>query len=367
MNSELFEALEMLEKEKGISVDYMLERVEAALIVAYKKDRDGRTNVRVDINKENHTIKMYEQKTVVENVEDPELEISLEDARKVSRKYSIGSICEIELKPKTFRRLSAQNAKQIITQGIREAERSNIIREYESKKEEIITAVVDRIDPENGDALVDTGTSKVFLKKDEQIPGERLNVGDRIKVFVTEVMKEPLRGPVVSLSRTAPGLVKRLFELEIPEIQEGVVVIMSISREAGSRTKMAVMSRDENVDPIGTCIGNKGMRIQNIINELNGEKIDIIKYSENPAEYISAALSPATVNRVVIDSEKSCRVVVDPDQLSLAIGKEGQNARLAARLTGFRIDIKTMADFEKEEKEKQAIIDAADSGDNTGM
>jgi len=364
MNSELFEALELLEKEKGIAVDYMLERVEAALVSAYKRDRNGLANVRVEINKEKKSIRMFEQKNIVEEVLDPEQEITLDDAHSVSKRYKLGDVCEIELKPKNFRRLSAQTAKQVIIQGIREAERSMMIKEYESKKEEIITAIVDKVDPENEDVLVDTGTSKVYLKKMDQIPGEHFNVGDRIKVFVTEVMKETLRGPLVSLSRTAPGLVKRLFELEIPEIQDGTVVIMSITREAGSRTKMAVMSRDPNVDPIGACIGNRGMRIGSIVNELRGEKIDIVKYSEDPAEYITAALSPAEVKEVVLDSEKSCRVVVDADQLSLAIGKEGQNARLAARLTGFKIDIKTKSALEEEEAAKQAFIDAADDSES---
>jgi len=367
MNSELFEALELLEKEKGIAVDYMLERVEAALISAYKRDRNGLANVRVEINKDKKSIRMFEQKNIVEEVMDPEQEITLDEAHNVSKRYKLGDVCETELKPKNFRRLSAQTAKQVIIQGIREAERSMMIKEYESKKEEIITAIVDKVDPENEDVLVDTGTSKVYLKKMDQIPGEHFNVGDRIKVFVTEVMKESLRGPLVSLSRTAPGLVKRLFELEIPEIQDGTVVIMSITREAGSRTKMAVMSRDPNVDPIGACIGNRGMRIGSIVNELRGEKIDIVKYSEDPAEYITAALSPAEVKEVVLDSEKSCRVVVDADQLSLAIGKEGQNARLAARLTGFKIDIKTKSALEEEEAAKQAFIDAADESENDSI
>ncbi len=367
MNSELFEALGLLEKEKGISVDYMLERVEAALISAYKRDRNGLDNVRVEIDKDKQTIRMFEQKNIVETVEDPETEISLEDALKVNRKYSLGGVCETELKPKNFRRLSAQTAKQVIIQGIREAERSMMIKEYESKKEEIITAIVDKIDPDNEDVLVDTGTSKVYLKKNEQIPGEKFSVGEHIKVFVTEVMKESVRGPLVNLSRTAPGLVKRLFELEIPEIHDGTVVIMSITREAGSRTKMAVMSRDPNVDPIGACIGNKGMRIQPIITELRGEKIDIIKYSEDPAEYISAALSPAEVKEVIIDSERSCRVVVAADQLSLAIGKEGQNARLAARLTGYKIDIKTKSALEEEEAAKRAFIDAAEENSDANV
>ena len=286
MNSELFTALELLEKEKGIDVDYMLERVEAALISAYKRDTNGLANVRVDINKDKQVIRMFEQKTVVEEVTDEALEISLEDARKISKRHSLGNICEIELKPKNFRRLSAQTAKQVIIQGIREAERSMMIKEYESKKEEIITAIVDKVDPENEDVLVDTGTSKVYLKKMDQIPGEHFNVGDRIKVFVTEVMKETLRGPLVSLSRTAPGLVKRLFELEIPEIQDGTVVIMSITREAGSRTKMAVMSRDPNVDPIGACIGNRGMRIQSITKELRDEKIGRASCRERVCEAV---------------------------------------------------------------------------------
>ncbi len=367
MNSELFTALNLLETEKGISTDYMLERVEAALVNAYKRERNGLANVRVDINKEKQVIRMYEQKTIVEEVLDEETEITLADAKKISRRYSLGDVCEIELKPKNFRRLSAQTAKQVIIQGIREAERSMMIKEYENKKEEIISAIVDKVDPENEDVLVDTGTSKVYLKKQDQIPGERFSVGEHIKVFVTEVMKESLRGPLVSLSRTAPGLVKRLFELEIPEIQDGTVLIRSITREAGSRTKMAVESRDPNVDPIGACIGNRGMRIQSIVNELRGEKIDIIKYSEDPVEYISAALSPAAVKEVIIDSEKTCRVVVDADQLSLAIGKEGQNARLAARLTGFKIDIKTRSALENEEAAKKAFIDSADESDDSAQ
>jgi N utilization substance protein A len=360
MNSELFDALDMLEREKGISKDYMLERVEAALVSAYKRDRNGLANVRVEIDKEKQSIRMFEQKRIVDEVTDENQEISLEEALKINRKYALGNVCEIELKPKNFRRLSAQTAKQVIIQGIREAERTLMLQEYESKKEEIITAIVDKVDPESEDVLVDTGTSKVYLKKADQIPGEHFTVGEHIKVFVTEVMKESLRGPLVQLSRTEPGLVKRLFELEVPEIQDGIVVITNITREAGSRTKMAVMSRDPNVDPIGACIGNRGMRIQSIVNELRGEKIDIIKYSEDPIEFISAALSPAEVKEVILDSEKSCRVVVSPDQLSLAIGKEGQNARLAARLTGFKIDIKTKAALEEEEAAKKAFIDAAD-------
>lgn len=236
-------------------------------------------------------------------------------------------------------------AKNVLVQAIREAERSMMLREYEEKKEEIVTATVDKVDPVTGDLIVDTGTSRVTLKKEEQIPGEVYNVNDKLKVFIMEVKKENAeRGPLVTISRTHAGLVKRLFELEVPEIQDGTVIIKGVSREAGVRTKLAVMSRDENVDPIGACIGSRRMRINNITDELHGEKIDIIKYSDDPAEYIAKALAPATVDKVIIEGERACRAVVAEDQLSLAIGKEGLNARLAARLTGFKIDIKTTAD-----------------------
>lgn len=341
MNTEFFNALEALEKERGIPKEYMLERVEAALISAYKKDSGGNSNVRVVLDPVKKDVKVYQLKNIVETVEDPETEISLEDAKKVNRKYTLGGVAEFEVKTKNFGRISAQTAKQVIIQGIREAERSMMIREYESKKEEVITATVVKIDPQNGNVVVDTGTSEAVLLKGEQIPGEEFEVGEHIKVFVMEVKNE-IKGPIVTLSRTHFGLVKRLFELEVPEIQDGTVVIKGIAREAGSRTKMAVESRDENVDPVGACIGNRGGRISSILNELHGEKIDIVKYSEQPEEYVLAALSPASVKSVTMDGERSCRVIVAPDQLSLAIGKEGQNARLAARLTGYKIDIKTV-------------------------
>jgi N utilization substance protein A len=279
------------------------------------------------------------QKEVVEEVTNPQCEISLEDAKAISKRHKLGSMVETEVKTKNFRRLSAAAAKSVIIQGIREAERGMMIREYENKKEEIITATVLRTDETTGNVTVDTGTSIATLIKSEQIPGDSFADGDRIKVFVTEVKKES-RGPLVTLSRTHPGLVKRLFELEIPEIQDETVVIKSVTREAGSRSKIAVYSNDPSVDPVGACIGNRSMRINTIINELCGEKIDIIRYSESPEEYISSALSPANVNKVIVEDEKVCRVYVDADQLSLAIGKEGQNARLAARLTGYKIDIK---------------------------
>ena len=285
-------------------------------------------------------VKVYRVRNIVETVEDPETEISLDDAKKLSRRYTLGGVVETEVKTKNFGRISAQTAKQVIIQGIREAERSMMIREYESKKEEVITATVVKIDPQNGNVIVDTGTSEAVLLKGEQIPGEEFEVGEHVKVFVMEVKNE-LKGPIVTLSRTHFGLVKRLFELEVPEIQDGTVIIKGIAREAGSRTKIAVESRDENVDPVGACIGNRGSRISSILGELRGEKIDVVKYSDVPEEYISAALSPAAVKSVSLDGERSCRVLVAPDQLSLAIGKEGQNARLAAKLTGYKIDIKT--------------------------
>mgnify|MGYP004518463663 FL=1 len=342
MNAEFFDALECLEKEKGIPKEYMLEKVEAALISAYKRDNAGYSNVRILIDPEKKDVRMYSQREVCEEVEDPNTQISLEDARRKNKKYKFGDVFETEIKMKDdFRRLGAQTAKQVIIQGIREAERGMMIKEYEDKKGEIITAKVQRVDPVTGNLNVDTGTSVATLLRSEQIPGERYSVGDMIKVYVMEVRKEATKGPVVTLSRTHPGLVKRLFELEVPEIQDGTVVIRNITREAGSRTKISVESREENVDPVGSCIGARGMRINRIVDELSGEKIDIIPYSEDPETYVKAALSPASVNTVIMDGDRACRVYVDADQLSLAIGKEGQNARLAARLTGYKIDIKT--------------------------
>ncbi len=340
MNKEFFAALDLLEKEKGISKEYMLEKIEAALTAAYKKEYGNNTNVRVSINPDKEDVKVYQQKLVVETVENPTAEISLEDAKKISKRYEIGKVYEIEVKTKNFRRLSAAAAKSVIIQGIREGERRAAQEVYESKREEIITATVSKIDRETGNVLLDTGTGFATLIKSEQIPGEEFVYGQRIKVYVIEVNKES-RGPLVTLSRNHPGLVRRMFELEVPEIADGVVMIKNIAREAGSRTKISVYSRDEEVDPIGACIGNHGMRIGGIVDELGGEKIDIIKYSEVPEEYIAAALSPATVRSVTMLDERTCKVIVDETQLSLAIGKEGQNARLAARLTGCKIDIKS--------------------------
>ena len=339
MNSEFFEALDLIEREKGISKEYMLEKVEAALVSAYKRDKNGNSNVRVAIDSVKKTVKMYQQLDIVETVEDPDTQISEAEAKEHNKRYKLGGICEIEIKTKNLRRLAALTAKQVIVQGIREAERANIVKEYESKREEIVTATVIKVDDLSGNVVLDTGTSNATLLKSEQIPGETFEVGDRVKVYITEVSRET-HGHIVTLSRKHPGLVKRMFELEIPEIADGTVLVKAIAREAGSRTKIAVESRDENVDPIGACIGNRGARIGMIIDELRGEKIDIVRYSEDAAEFIREALSPAEVCSVELDSERSARVAVYPDQLSLAIGKEGQNARLAARLTGCRIDIK---------------------------
>ena len=339
MNKEFFIALELLEKEKGIPKEYMLEKIEAALLSAVKKEYGNSALMRVNIDPVKEDVKVYQQKEVVEEVTNPQCQISLEDAKAISRRNTLGKMVETEIKTKNLRRLSAAAAKSVIIQGIREGERKAMQDAYESKREEIITATVSKVDTVTGNIVLETGTSHAVLTKNEQIPGETFMVGDKIKVYVLEVNRES-RGPLVTLSRVHPGLVRRMFELEIPEIQDGIVLVKGVSREAGSRTKIAVWSRDEDVDAVGACIGNHGMRISAIVDELDGEKIDIVKYSEIPEEYIAAALAPATVRAVEMTGERACKVIVDADQLSLAIGKEGQNARLAARLTGMKIDIK---------------------------
>ena len=332
-------ALELLEKEKGIPKEYMIERIENALVSAYHKEYGASANVRIEFNLEKDDIRVFQQKTVVEEVTDPELEISLEDAKAHNKRYKLGQLIEIKVKPENFRRLSAAAAKSVIIQSIREGERKVMQDKYESQRDEIITAVVSKIDPINGNVVLETGTGRAVLLKSEQIPGEEFYVDDRVKVFVMEVNKEA-RGPLVTLSRSHAGLVRRLFELEVPEISDGVVMIKGVSREAGVRSKVAVFSRDPDVDAVGACIGNRGMRISGIVDELRGEKIDIIQYSEQTEEFVAAALAPAKVISVEMTGERACRVLVDPDQLSLAIGREGLNARLAARLTGCKIDIK---------------------------
>ena len=342
MNADFFNALDLLEKENGISKEYMISQIELALANACRKEVGPTTVIRVQLDANKKDMRVFQQRTVVPDGEvyDDNCEISLSAAKALSRRHKLGGVVETELQTKDFRRLSAQAGKQMIVQAIRTAERERQTKEYENKREEIITAIVDKVDNSNGNLILDTGTGFATLLKAEQIPGEVYDVGDRLKVFVSEVKTGETRGPIVTLSRVHPNFVKRLFELEIPEIQDGTIVIMGVAREAGSRTKIAVQSRDENVDAIGSCIGKNGMRINAILSELGGEKIDIIKYSEELTEYVAEALSPAKVESVTLEDERTCRIKVAPEQLSLAIGKEGQNAKLVARLTGCKIDIK---------------------------
>ncbi len=339
MNSEFFAALDELEQKRGISKAYMLEKIEAALVAAYKKEYGNNTNVRIHIDENKKDVRVYQQKEVVAEVEDPETQISVAEAKTHNKRMTVGKVLETEVKPKNFRRLSAGAARSVIIQAIREAERKIAQEAYEAKREEIITVTVSKIDEETGDVIIFTGNGYARLRQSEQIPGEEFFIGQKVKIYISEVNRES-RGPLITISRAHPGLIRRMFELEVPEIQEGVVTIKGIAREAGSRTKIAVYSEDESVDPVGSCVGTRGVRINSILGELDGEKVDIVKYSEDTAEYIAAALAPATVESVTMLGEKTAHVVVRPDQLSLAIGREGQNARLAARLTGCKIDIK---------------------------
>ena len=342
---EIFAALAMLEKERGIPQDFMMNKIVQALTTAYKRDHEGVENVVVEVNEEKRDLKMFVQKEIVEEVENPGSQISLEEARRISAKYELGGMVRFPVENVEFGRIAAGNGKQVIIQGLREAEHGMIYDEWGSKQHEILTGTVSRIDPRSGNVYLRIGTgneaTEGILSLNEQVSTESYTEGQLLKVYLVEV-RRGTRGPQVMVSRTHPGLVKRLFELEVPEIFDGTVEIRSIAREAGSRTKMAVWSADENVDPIGACVGPRGQRVAAIVEELHGEKIDIIKYSDDPAEYIAAALAPADVVevRMAEDGSKACRVIVPDDQLSLAIGKEGQNARLAARLVGYKIDIK---------------------------
>ena len=349
MSSEIIKALSDLEEEKGIKKDYMLERIGQALTAAYKAlyKRDAQStadNVFVNIDPESGDISMYAVKQVVEEVVNPAAEMTVEQAMQYAPNPQLGDEVRVEVNMRDFGRIATQTAKQVIIQGIREAERGMIAEEFASKEHEIITAVVTRVDPRTGNAIIELGgrreKTEAVLTAQEQIRGEVISEGERIKVYVVEV-RQGSRGPQIVLSRTHPGLVKRLFELDVPEIHDGTVVISHIAREAGSRTKLAVYSTDENVDPIGACVGPRGARVASIVEELRGEKIDIIKSSDDPVQFIAEALSPADVLLVqLLEDGKSCTVIVPDDQLSLAIGKEGQNARLAAKLTGYKIDIK---------------------------
>ena len=361
MNAEIFAALAQLEKERGIPQSYMIEKITQALVAAYKKDKDGYTdNVFVEV--ENGEMKMYVQKEVVDDVYSPATEISLQAARKINGRVELGDLVNVDVETKAFGRIAAQTAKQVIIQGIREAERGMIFESFSSKEHEILTGTVLRIEPATGDMTIRIGTGNdktdALLSGSEQVKGESFKEGDMIRVYVVEVRRSN-RGPQVIVSRTHPGLVKRLFELNVPEIESGLVEVKSIAREPGSRTKIAVCATEENIDPVGACVGPRGGRVGAVVEELRGEKMDIVIWSEDPAQFVASALSPADVVSVTVlpGMAKACRVIVPDDQLSLAIGKEGQNARLAARLTGYKIDIKPASQAEEivEEAEEENL------------
>ena len=343
MSAELIQALEQLEKEKGIEKEVLIEAIEAALISAYKRNFGSTQNVRISIDRESGDVRVFALKRVTSSPEDESGDISLEEAKRINVGYEEEDIAEIEVTPRKFGRIAAQTAKQVVMQRIREAERGIIFDEYYNKEGDIVTGIIQRSERKN--VIIDLGKTEAVMGPSEQTMGEEYRFNDRIKTYIVEVKKTP-KGPQIMVSRTHPGLVKRLFELEVPEIHDGTVEIRSISREAGSRTKIAVFSRDPNVDPVGACVGQKGTRVQAIVDELRGEKIDIIKWSSSPEEYIASSLSPAKVVRVDASEDgRSARVIVPDFQLSLAIGKEGQNARLAAKLTGWKIDIKSESQF----------------------
>lgn len=346
MNNEFFEAIELLEKERGIKADSILEKIKTALQSAIKRDYGDAENVVIEIDRDTRKFEVIIKKTVVEKVENPNTEIQLDEALKVSKRASVGSVVQIKLKTKEFGRIAAQTAKHVLRQGLKDAERQNIYEEFQSKEHELLSATVLRVDETRGFATLQIGKSEAILPHSEMVIGEELKEGMTVKVYVVEVNNTE-RGPKIMISRTHPGLIKRLFELEVPEIYDGTVEIRSVSREAGSRTKISVFSKDPDVDPVGACIGPKGARVANIVNELGGEKIDVVKYSENILEYIASSLSPAEVTGVemVENAERSCRVTVPDNQLSLAIGNKGQNARLAAKLTGYKIDIRPESGF----------------------
>ncbi|MEK5079688.1 transcription termination factor NusA [Solibacillus sp. FSL W7-1436] len=342
MSSELLDALTALEEQKGISRDVLIEAIEAALVTAYKRNFNQAQNVRVDLNLETGSMVVYSRKDVVEEVEDDRLEIALEDAKFINAAYEIGDVVEEEVTPRNFGRIAAQTAKQVVTQRVREAERGLIYEEYVDREDDIVTGVIERQDARN--IYVSIGKVEAALPVNEQIQGEVYKPTSRIRVYITKV-ERTTRGPQVIVSRTHPGLLRRLFEMEVPEIYDGTVEIKSIAREAGDRSKISVYAHNEEVDPVGSCVGAKGARVQTIVNELNGEKIDIVEWSEDPVVFVANALSPSKVLDVQVNEEEKSTTVVVPDyQLSLAIGKRGQNARLAAKLTGWKIDIKSETD-----------------------
>ena len=353
---EFFAAIAQIEKEKGIPAGYMMEKITQALLSAYRRDHEGvGDNLVMEADEEKGTVRLFLKKEVVEEVDNPAAEISLEEARAALPQAQLGDTVRMEIKARSFGRIAAQTARQVIIQGIREAEQGMVYDEFSTKEHELLTGVVTRIDPRTGAATlrIHSGSefTDAYLGPNEQVKGERYVEGQRLKVYVVEV-RRATKGPQVLISRTHPGLVKRLFEMEVPEIFNGVVEIKAVSREAGSRTKLAVLSHDENVDAVGACIGPRGARVAGIVDELGGEKIDIVEYSDDPAKFIAAALSPAKVLSVETDPEgaKACRVTVPDAQLSLAIGNRGQNARLAAKLTGWKIDIRPESGFYGEDE-----------------
>lgn len=350
---ELYAALALLEKERGISVDYMLSQIQRAIVVACKNTYGGNEDVTVIMDKEKEDFQVFLNKEVVEEVFDPNSEISLEAAREIKADYEIGDKVGFKLDPKEFGRIAINTSRSIIRQGIRDGEKGQMLQEFQSKHQELVTATVERVDGKNGTVTIKIGKAEAVLPRSEQVGNENFKEGDHIKVYIADV-QENERGPRVLISRTHPDFVKRLFETEVPEIYDGTVEIKSVSREAGSRTKLAVWSKDKDVDAVGACIGARGARVGTIVNELGGEKIDIVEYDEDPAKFIAAALSPATVLSVVVaeDSSKQCRVTVPDGQLSLAIGNKGQNARLAARLTGWKIDIRPESGFYGEDEDE---------------
>ena len=355
-NKELFEALRMFEKEKDIPMDYMLQQIEKAIVIACKNYYEGNENVVFKVDPEKNTFDVKLVKTIVDEVENPNYEVTLEQAQQINKrkKFAVGDEVEVPLDPKKLGRIAVSSARNVIRQGITTGEKGRALLEFQSKLGEIVTATVERIDPKSGIATIKIGKSEAMLPKNEQIGLENLREGDRVKVFISDV-KDNEKGPHAFISRTHPGLVKRMFEQEVPEIYDGIVEIKSVAREAGSRTKMAVVSSNPDVDAIGACIGPKGARVNSIVNELGGEKIDIIEYSEEPEKYISSALSPADVVKVeIVDADKkSCKATVPDGQLSLAIGNKGQNARLAARLTGWQIDIRPESGFYGEDEDDE--------------